>query len=56
MTTVKVAAAQIRPVLFSLDGSLQKVLEAIAESAAQGVKLIVFPETFLHWSFFIIVT
>ena len=26
VTTVKVAAAQIRPVLFSLDGSLQKSL------------------------------
>ena len=49
MTTVKVAAAQIRPVLFSLDGSLQKVLDAMAEAAAQGVELIVFPETFLPY-------
>ena len=31
VTTVKVAAAQIRPVLFSLDGSLQKVLDSIAK-------------------------
>ena len=44
MTTVKVAAAQIRPVLFSLDGSLQRVLDAMAEAAAQGVELIVFPD------------
>ena len=49
MTTVKVAAAQIRPVLFSLDGSLQKVLDAMAEAAGQGVELIVFPETFLPY-------
>ena len=49
MTTVKVAAAQIRPVLFSLDGSLQRVLDAMAEAAAQGVELIVFPETFLPY-------
>lgn len=49
MTTVKVAAAQIRPVLFSLDGSLQRVLDAMAEAAAQGVQLIVFPETFLPY-------
>ena len=34
VTTVKVAAAQIRPVLFSLDGSLQTVLKAMADAAA----------------------
>ena len=49
MSTVKVAAAQIRPVLFSLDGSLQRVLDAMADAAAQGVELIVFPETFLPY-------
>ena len=49
VTTVKVAAAQIRPVLFSLDGSLQKVLDSIAQAAAEGVELIVFPETFLPY-------
>jgi len=49
VSTVKVAAAQIRPVLFSLDGSLQRVLDAMAEAAAEGVELIVFPETFLPY-------
>ena len=49
MTTVKVAAAQIRPVLFNLDGSLQRVLDAIAEAASEDVQLIVFPETFLPY-------
>ena len=49
VTTVKVAAAQIRPVLFSLDGSLSKVLDAMAEAAAEGVEMIVFPETFLPY-------
>ena len=48
-TTIKVAAAQIRPVLFSLDGSVQRVLAAMAEAAEQGVELIVFPETFLPY-------
>ena len=48
-TTIKVAAAQIRPVLFSLDGSVQRVLSAMAEAADQGVELIVFPETFLPY-------
>lgn len=47
--TLTVAAAQIRPVLFSLEGSLQRVLAAIAEAAGQGVELIVFPETFLPY-------
>ncbi len=49
VSPLKVAAAQIRPVLFNLDGSLQRVLDAMAEAAAQGVELIVFPETFLPY-------
>lgn len=48
-STLTVAAAQIRPVLFSLEGSLQRVLAAMAEAAGQGVELIVFPETFLPY-------
>jgi nitrilase len=48
-TTIKVAAAQIRPVLFSLEGSVQRVHAAMAEAAEQGVELIVFPETFLPY-------
>jgi len=47
--TIKAAAAQIRPVLFSLEGSVQRLLAAMEEAAAQGVELIVFPETFLPY-------
>jgi nitrilase len=47
--SIKVAAAQIRPVLFSLDGSVQRVISAMAEAADQGVELIVFPESFLPY-------
>jgi nitrilase len=47
--TIKVAAAQIRPVLFSLEGSLQRLLAAMAQAAEQRVELIVFPETFLPY-------
>jgi aliphatic nitrilase len=47
--TIKVAAAQIRPVLFSLQGSVQRVLSAMEEAAGEGVELIVFPETFLPY-------
>lgn len=47
--TIRAAAAQISPVLFSRDGTTEKVLEAIAEAAEQGVQLIVFPETFVPY-------
>ena len=39
--TFKVAAAQVRPVLFDLNGSLNKVLLKIQEAATKNVKLIV---------------
>lgn len=47
--TIKVAAAQVRPALFSLEESVLRVIAAMAEAAEQGVELIVFPETFLPY-------
>jgi nitrilase len=47
--TIRAAAVQISPVLFSGAGTLEKVLGAIAIAAAQGVQLIVFPETFVPY-------
>lgn len=47
--TITVAAAQIRPVLYSLEGSVARVVAAMEEAAAAGVQLIVFPETFLPY-------
>lgn len=47
--TVRAAAVQISPVLFSCQGTTEKVLEAIAAAAKQGVELIVFPETFVPY-------
>ncbi|WP_017324018.1 Nit6803 family nitrilase [Synechococcus sp. PCC 7336] len=47
--TIRVAAAQISPVLFSREGTTEKVLAAIADAAQQGVELIVFPETFIPY-------
>lgn len=47
--TIRAAAAQISPVLFSGDGTTEKVLETIAEAAQSGVQLIVFPETFIPY-------
>jgi aliphatic nitrilase len=47
--TIRAAAAQISPVLFSRDGTTEKVLETIAQAAQSGVQLIVFPETFIPY-------
>ncbi|MBM0741519.1 Nit6803 family nitriliase [Phormidium sp. CLA17] len=46
---VRAAAVQISPVLFSRDGTTEKVLAAIAKAATEGVQLIVFPETFVPY-------
>jgi nitrilase len=42
---VRAAAVQLSPVLFSLEGTTSKVCDKIAEAAAQGAELVVFPET-----------
>ncbi|MGK7913218.1 MAG: Nit6803 family nitrilase [Synechococcus sp.] len=47
--TIRAAAAQISPVLFSRDGTTAKVLNAIGDAAKQGAQLIVFPETFVPY-------
>lgn len=46
---VRAAAVQISPVLFSRDGTTEKVLQAIANAAREGVQLIVFPETLIPY-------
>ena len=48
-TTIRAAAVQISPDLTSLDGTVGKVLDSIAQAAAQGAELVVFPETFVPW-------
>jgi nitrilase len=42
---VRAAAVQLSPVLFSREGTTSKVCDKIAEAAAQGAQLVVFPET-----------
>ena len=49
MINVKAAAVQISPVLYSREGTTEKVLQAIADAAKEGVQLIVFPETFIPY-------
>lgn len=47
--TVRVAAVQYAPDLNSTEGTLQRVLGAVAEAAAKGAQLIVFPEAFIPY-------
>lgn len=47
--TVRAAAVQIAPDLETADGTLAKVLQAIADAARHGAELVVFPETFVPY-------
>jgi nitrilase len=47
LPVVRVAAVQATPVILDLDASVVKAVGLIAEAAAQGAQLVVFPETFL---------
>src|SRR5262244_2461686 len=44
-TIVKAAAVQISPVLYSREGTIEKVAKKIRELGRQGVQFAVFPET-----------
>jgi len=45
--TFRVAAVQLAPVLFDRDGSTEKTLKAIRKCGREGIRLAVFPETFI---------
>ena len=47
MSTMKVAAAQLAPAFLDREATIDKVLDAIGEAAANGAELIAFPETFV---------
>ncbi len=54
---VRAAAVQLNPELDSATGTIDKVLNAIEDAAAQGVQLIVFPETVVpYYPYFSFVT
>lgn len=46
---VRAAAVQSSPVLFSRDGTTEKVVAAIAAAAHEGAELVLFPETFVPY-------
>ncbi len=45
MRVVKAAAVQLRPVLYSREGTVEKVVQKIHELGSQGVQFVTFPET-----------
>ena len=45
MRTVKAAAVQISPVLYSREGTVDKVVRQIRDLGRQGVQFATFPET-----------
>ncbi|MDQ0124094.1 putative amidohydrolase [Pseudomonas lini] len=49
MTLVKAAAVQISPVLYSREGTVDKVVQKILELGDQGVQFAVFPETIVPY-------
>src|SRR5246500_4026872 len=49
MTTVRAAAVQLSPVLYSRDGTVERVVAKIDELATRGVQFATFPETFVPY-------
>ncbi len=47
--TIRVAAVQMSPDLDTPNGTVERVISAIAEAAGKGAKLVVFPETIVPW-------
>jgi nitrilase len=44
---VTVACAQVEPVLFELDATIDRIAEVAAEAAGKGAQLVLFPEAFI---------
>jgi nitrilase len=49
MTTIKAAAVQISPVLYSRQGTTEKIIQKIVELGHHGVQFATFPETILPY-------
>ncbi|HEY4382607.1 MAG TPA: nitrilase-related carbon-nitrogen hydrolase [Acidobacteriaceae bacterium] len=45
MTTIKAAAVQLSPVLYSREGTVEKVVKSILDLGSKGVQFATFPET-----------
>ena len=56
MKVVKASAVQLSPILYSRDGTVEKVVRKIRQLGQQGVQFAVFPETIVpHYPYFAIV-
>jgi aliphatic nitrilase len=49
MSVIRAAAVQLSPVLYSREGTVEKVVSKIAELSAHGVQFAVFPETIVPY-------
>jgi nitrilase len=49
MTTIKAAAVQLSPVLYSREGMVEKVCQQILALGRQGVQFATFPETMVPY-------
>lgn len=49
MTVIKAAAVQVSPVLYSREGTVEKVIQKILELGRQGVQFATFPETVIPY-------
>ena len=49
MTTIRAAAVQLSPVLYSREGTVERVVAKIDELAARGVQFATFPETVIPY-------
>jgi nitrilase len=47
--TIRAAAVQLAPVLFSRQGTTEKICDRILEAGRQGARLVVFPETVIPY-------
>jgi nitrilase len=50
MRVVKAAAAQLSPLLYSREGTVERVVQKIYELGQQGVQFVTFPETAVPYS------
>jgi len=44
---VTVACAQVEPVIFDRDATIEKLASTVAEAAGNGARLVVLPEAFI---------
>jgi nitrilase len=49
VTTIRAAAVQLRPELYSREGTVERVVAKIDELATRGVQFVTFPETFVPY-------